>query len=337
MDGNVTDFAALEACVGKVPGPRDLKVIDHLDAGALRWIAVSPFLFITLAAENGGSIHVTAGGGENGFVRTCDALHLRVPLTMLDNPHCIQARQSFGSMFLVPGLGETLRVNGRVKTVTDGWADIEVAECYLHCAKALMRSDFWQASPHTDTPESHADFLAATRFVALATVDQQGDADLSPKGDPSGLTLRLQDGSVCYADRPGNRRVDSFRNILSQPRIALMALIPGCSHILLLEGTARITTDTIMRIEFTVQEKMPKLVTCVVPESLRIQESAALARVQLWPARQPPQDLDAAEIFKAHVKLNNSGGLEAKLMRAAISIPGLIRKGLERDYKTNKY
>ncbi|HVK98769.1 MAG TPA: pyridoxamine 5'-phosphate oxidase family protein [Dongiaceae bacterium] len=337
MNTDVTDFATLEACVGKVPGPRDLKVIDHLDAWALRWIAVSPFFFITLAEKNGGGIHITAGGGEHGCVQASDARHLRVPLNVLDDSGNLRVGQSFGSLFLVPGLGETLRVNGRVQTVTPEWVDLEVAECYLHCAKALMRSDFWQASPSAVIPANTEAFLAATRFIALASVDQQGDADVSPKGDPAGTTLRLHDESVWYADRPGNRRVDSFRNILSQPRIALMALIPGSNQILLVEGAARITTDATMREAFKVQDKAPNLTTCVSPAALQVRESAALARARLWPSRPAPQDLDPTEIFKTHVKLNKSAGLQAGLARAAISIPGLMKKGLQHDYKKNMY
>src|SRR3546814_15301730 len=72
---------------------------------------------------------------------------LSIPLAMLDDPALAVPGASFGSLFLVPGIGETLRINGRVAAVADGVARIAVAECYIHCAKALIRSGFWSADP----------------------------------------------------------------------------------------------------------------------------------------------------------------------------------------------
>ena len=79
--------------------------------------------------------------------------------------------------------------------------------------------------------------------MSLATMDSQGRVDVSPKGDPQGSMIRLADDAAWFADRPGNRRADSFRNILSQPRVALAAFLPGITRIALVSGTARITTN----------------------------------------------------------------------------------------------
>ena len=77
-------MAALQACVGKLSVPRDLKVIDFLDEHAQRWIATSPFLFA--AFGNGMGVAHTAAGGKAGFVRVPDPRHLRLPVTLLDVP-----------------------------------------------------------------------------------------------------------------------------------------------------------------------------------------------------------------------------------------------------------
>lgn len=140
-----------------------------------------------------------------------------------------------------------------------------------------------------------------------------------------------------YPDRPGNRRVDSFRNILSQPRIAAIALIPGCSNVMHITGLASVTTDETMRALFAVSDKTPKLVTRIEHAELHVRGSEALSRARLWPTVRTVHDLDPVEIFKAHVKPSRSEGVEAALIRATVAIPGMMRKGMEHDYKNNLY
>jgi predicted pyridoxine 5'-phosphate oxidase superfamily flavin-nucleotide-binding protein len=335
MNGVITDLAALEACIGKAPGAVNLKVIDHLDAAALRWLAVSPLVFA--AFGNSGGIAVTLGGGAPGFARVLDATHFVLPLAALDDPALAVVGAGFGALFLAPGLGETLRVNGRVAALHGDSVEIGVEECFLHCAKALIRSGFWAAAPAADSASDPAGFLATSRFMVVATIDAQGRADVSPKGDPGGVLIQLRDGALCYAERPGNRRADSFRNILMQPRIAVAALLPGATRVAIAAGSARLATDPAVLAGFAVDGKTPKLVTGIAQPSLRLADSAALARAQLWPVGARPDDLDPAAIFAGHVRLNKTGGLQAKLARAMVSIPGMMEKGLQHDYKNNLY
>jgi predicted pyridoxine 5'-phosphate oxidase superfamily flavin-nucleotide-binding protein len=335
MNDAIDDVAALEACIGKTPGPINLKVIDHLDEGALRWIAASRLFFAGFGDADG--IGVTLGGGEPGLVRAAGPTRLMLPAAALDEPHLAAAGRGFGALFLVPGIGETLRVNGRVTTVSDAAIEIAVEECYVHCAKALIRSDFWGASPVAGAPHDAVEFLAASRFMALATIDGQGRADVSPKGDPQGTLIRLQDGSAWYADRPGNRRADSFRNVLVQPRVAIASLVVGAAHVAILSGTARVSSEKAMRESFAVGDKIPLLTTRIERPRLEIHESAALGRARLWPAVPLVDGINPAAMLAAHVRLNRTRGLQASLVRAAVSVPGLMEKGLRRDYKNNLY
>lgn len=336
MRQDIDSTAALETCIGKLPGPRDLKVIDHLDAHAIHWLAATPLLFAAFGDDRGIAIH--AAGGDEGFARALDAQHLGIPLASLDAAGDLRVGQGFGALMLVPGMGETLRVNGRVQAVEQGLLRVVVQECYLHCAKAVIRSGFWAAAPHTQVPGDADRVLDDSRFMLLATMDDQGRTDLSPKGDPAGALLRRHDGAIWFPDRPGNRRLDSFRNILSQPRVALLAVVPGSHHVLHVAGQARLDTDEDVRGLFRVEDKTPKLATCVEHADVRLHRSDAIARAQPWTARaRPPHALDPAEIFKAHVKLSRSSGLQAALVRTTISIPGLMQKGLDSDYKHNLY
>ena len=335
MSDAIESVAALEACIGKVPGPIDLKVIDHLDDGALRWIAASPLLFAAFGHDN--DIGLTLAGGQPGFAHPIDASRLRLPVAALDEPGLARKGRGIGTLFLVPNIGETLRVNGRVVDVRSEEIEVAVEECYMHCAKALLRSNFWAASSRSNVPDDAWDFLTASRFMVLATVDKQGRADVSPKGDPQGALIRLQDGRVWFADRPGNRRADSFRNILVQPRIATAMLIPGCTRVGMLSGAARLTTDAAMRADFAVFGKTPMLTTCIEQPTPVVSESRALAQAQLWPAAPPTEGLNPAEMFAAHIRLSKARGLQAKLLRAAVAVPGLMKKGLQRDYRNNLY
>ncbi|WNG44369.1 pyridoxamine 5-phosphate oxidase [Archangium minus] len=338
MNGAITTVAELEARIGKTPAPVNLKVIDHLDEGALRWLAASPVMFAGFGEAP--RIGVTLGGGSPGFAGG-DAHELRVPTALLDDPTLARPGMGFGSLFLLPGIGETLRVNGRVARVDEGVLRVTVEECYGHCAKALLRSEFWAASPGVATPRDAETFLAACRFMALATIDAQGRADLSPRGDPAGTMASLQDGRAWFADRPGNRRVDSFRNIVVQPHVAATLLIPGSTHVVQLSGSARLTTgEEAVRARFTVQGKTPTLVIGIDQPALELRESPTLVRARLWPLQTRTESVDPAKVFVAHLKLNSDKGLGARLAGALLSVPGvtgLLQKGLEKDYKDNLY
>jgi predicted pyridoxine 5'-phosphate oxidase superfamily flavin-nucleotide-binding protein len=337
MSRPIASIDALEGVIGKTPGAMHLKVIDHLDAGALRWIAAAPLMFAGFG--DGSGMGVTLGGGPPGFAQG-EAHELRMPAAALDDPALARPGEAFGSLFLVPGIGETLRVNGRVTDVGLDGVRVAVEECYGHCAKALIRSDLWAAAPVTEAPDDPAAFVAASRFLALATFGEEGRADLSPKGDPVGCMARLDGDTLWFADRPGNRRVDSFRNILGQPRVALALLIPGADRVALVRGTARLTTDDDARSQFQVQGKTPLLAIGVKTDRIELRDSPALERAALWPVRPDTHGIEPAKLFVEHIKLNRNAGLGAKLASAALAVPGvqsLLKKGLDKDYRDNLY
>lgn len=331
----LTTIEQVQKRVGKLPAPRDLKVIDHVDAHAARWLSHAHFAFV--AFGKAGSIQVTAAGGEKGFTSAPDARHLRLPLASLDDGHIVEPQLSFGALFMVSGMEETLRVNGKVMRVDDGQAVLNVEECYLHCAKSFRRSDFWLPRSIESTHDEPSGFVRKSRFLVIASINSQGQADVSPKGDPDHFLLQEHDGAICFADRPGNRRIDSFRNIVEQPQVSLIALVPGCTDILEIKGTATLSADEHLLKRFEVQGKQPNLITKVAPAEMRLRPSTAIANAALWPSTPTPEDLNPSEIFKAHIKLSNENSLQAKVVRAAVSLPGAMEKGLEFDYKNNMY
>lgn len=334
MHEAIATVEALETHVGGRPAAVDMKVIDHLDAHARRWLAAAPLVFIGLSDSEG--VDITVAGGAPGFATALDAGRLQLLLAQVDDPQRVRRGHGVGLLCLIPGLGETLRINGVVSAVDEDAAVIEVHECYAHCAKALLRSAFWQPSGAADLTDIPA-YLQASRFMALATSDAGMHADLSPKGDPAGLLAQGDARELRFADRPGNRRTDSFRNILSRPRVAALLLIPGSLQIMEVRGMAELSADPALRQDFMVQDKLPKLVTRLRPVHIAVRRSAALAQASLWGASPVPADIDPAAVFAAHVRLHKTRGLQAALVKGMVSIPGLMRSGLEKDYKRNLY
>lgn len=321
--------------VGRTPGPRDLKVIDHVDAHARRWLSYSRFGFVAFGGPE--RIELTAAGGEKGFVSAPDPGHLLLPLATLDDRGLVEDAGSFGSLFLVGGMEETLRINGKVSRIDEGVATLTVEECYLHCAKSFRRSDFWKPEASERSIGDKSDFVEQARFLVLSSMNGRGQADVSPKGDPEGFLLREEDGVIDFADRPGNRRVDSFRNIIERPEVSLLALIPGCQEILAIRGRAELCADEPLLERFAIQGRKPGLLTRIQPETTTLEPSRAIARSALWSVDSAPEDLVPAEIFKAHMKQSKETSLQAKVARAAISLPGALEKGLDWDYKNNLY
>lgn len=331
----LTDLDSVQDRVGKLGGARDLKVIDFIDEHAARWLGATSLCF--LAIGKAGELGTTMVGDEPGFLSVNDSKVLDLPLAAFDEPELAIEGRPYGALFLVPGMNETLRINGTVYRLNDSSVTLYVEECYLHCAKALLRSDFWQAELRGDVSVEPSALIDQVRFLSLATIGSEGPADVSPKGDPADTLLKEIGGTLCFADRPGNRRIDSFRNILEEPQVSVLGLVPGFSSFLQIHGTAALSTEESLLSEFTVQGKAPNLVTKISPEFVRVKESAALKRAELWPVSEAPQELKGADIFKAHMNLSKEKGLGASVARTLVSVPGLLRRALDSDYDKNMY
>ena len=128
--------------------------------------------------------------------------------------------------------------------------------------------------------------VEASPFFALATIGPNG-LDCSPRGDPKGFVRVLDDKTVVVPDRRGNNRIDSLRNLIDDPRVALLFLIPGVSETLRIMGRATICTEPELCASFTMQGKAPKSVLVIAVEQVFFQCAKAIVRSKLWdPATQ---------------------------------------------------
>ncbi len=151
--------------------------------------------------------------------------------------------------------------------------------------------------------------IEAAPFVAVATGGPEG-LDCSPKGDAPGFVRILDDKTLTIPDRPGNNRIDGYRNILRDPRIALLFLIPGIGETLRVNGRASISIDPDLMQSFAVNGKLPRSVLIVRIETIFFHCSKAIVRSKLWdPATQiERKSLPSTGSIIAEVSQGKMGG-----------------------------
>lgn len=152
-------------------------------------------------------------------------------------------------------------------------------------------------------------FIEAAPFCALATGGPEG-LDCSPRGDRPGFVHVADERTLLMPDRRGNNRIDSLKNIIRDPRIALMFMIPGHGNCLRVNGEARITADAETCARFAVEEKAPRTVIVIKTQAVYFQCARALVRSRLWdPATHvDPRELPTPGEVLAYLSQNRLDG-----------------------------
>lgn len=135
---------------------------------------------------------------------------------------------------------------------------------------------------HAELTEDDLGILARSPFCVVSTSDAQGNCDTSPRGDAPGFIHVLDAGTVVLPDRLGNRRSDSFRNVLDNPHVGLLHLIPGSDDVLRINGRARILTEAPFFDAMTVKGRRPQLALVVEIDEIFRHCSNSLRRSGLW-------------------------------------------------------
>lgn len=137
--------------------------------------------------------------------------------------------------------------------------------------------------------DAHArEFIARSPFLLIGTTGSDGKIDMSPKGDPPGFVRVLDDKTLAIPDRLGNRRADTFSNLVVNNQIGLIFLIPGKKETLRVSGRAIIVRDTTLREEMAVGGKLPELALVVEVEQMFFHCSKCMIRSNLWTPDQWP-------------------------------------------------
>ena len=132
------------------------------------------------------------------------------------------------------------------------------------------------------------EFISRSPFVFVSSCDAAGRMDISPKGDPAGFVHILDDSTLAIPDRPGNRRADTFRNVLQNPHVGLLFLIPSKGETLRVSGSATVVRDRGLREQMVVHGKTPELALVVAVEQAFFHCAKCVMRSHLWDSRYWP-------------------------------------------------
>jgi len=164
-------------------------------------------------------------------------------------------------------------------------------------------------------------FIARSPFLLLGTADAQGRCDVSPKGDAPGFVRVLDDHHLVIPDRPGNKRLDGMRNILVNPHVGVIFLVPGSDFTLRVNGRASITCDPDLLATLSAQGKTPRLAIGVAVEEVFLHCARSFRRGRLWdPESWPGADALPSMPCMLYDQTNGAMSLEALEARNAQSL-----------------
>ena len=147
---------------------------------------------------------------------------------------------------------------------------------YKPASDGSLKKEMRTLDPHS------RGFIANSPFVLIGTSDGDGNADVTPKGDKPGVVAVLDEVTVAIPDRPGNNRLDTWENILANPAVGLLFLIPGMNETLRINGTGRITVDETLRQSLSAEGKVPQSVLVVQARAVYMHCAKAFMRSRLW-------------------------------------------------------
>lgn len=169
-------------------------------------------------------------------------------------------------------------------------------------------------------------FIARSPLLLLATSDAEGQVDVSPKGDAPGFVLVEGPQTIFVPDRPGNKLAYGFRNILGNPRVGMIFVVPGVTETLRVNGTAELTRDPELLERLSARGKPALLATRVRVEECFFHCGKAFLRSALWKPETWPRGVKA-----------NIGQQIARKLEAGAELARSIEEGLEKDYREGLY
>ncbi|QFG24238.1 pyridoxamine 5'-phosphate oxidase family protein [Actinomadura sp. WMMB 499] len=205
-----------------------------------------------------------------------------------------------------------------MRTVT---TEAELREIVKEPAQTIWDKDIARIDEHART------IIAHSPFVALATSNTDGTCDVSPRGDPPGSVLVLDDRHLALADRPGNHRVDNFRNVLDNPHVGLLFIIPGMNETLRVNGRATLVADAPFFDDMVVQGKRPRLALLIEVQELYMHCAKAFLRSSLWKPETWPDRGTFPTLGRIMKDQMGIKGVPAKVIDA----------GLDLDARKNRY
>ena len=174
------------------------------------------------------------------------------------------------------------------------------------------------------------DFVARSPFMCIGTQSPNGLADVSPRGDPSGFVKVLDHKTLLIPDRPGNNRLDSLSNILANPTVGLLFMIPGFDETMRVNGKAKITRDPALLALLTVEGRTPTVAIVVSVQEVFIHCAKAFRRSKLWDPSQHQDRSEMPSLLKIILDQTTGAPEDPEEMKK-------IDAGLEVEYQKTMY
>ncbi|WP_137110141.1 pyridoxamine 5'-phosphate oxidase family protein [Rhodobacter sp. SY28-1] len=179
--------------------------------------------------------------------------------------------------------------------------------------------------------DPHArEFIRRSPFLTIGTQNSEGRADVSPRGDPTGFVQVLDDRTLAIPDRPGNNRLDTLSNILANPNVGLLFMVPGFDDTLRVNGTARLSTDPELLRAMAVNDRTPTLAIVVSVSEVFLHCAKAFRRSRLWDPEARQDRKEMPSLLKMILDQTNGAPQDPAEMRK-------IDEGLEADYRKSMY
>lgn len=179
--------------------------------------------------------------------------------------------------------------------------------------------------------DPHAkEFIRRSPFLTIGTQNREGRADVSPRGDPAGFVQVLDDRTLAIPDRPGNNRLDTLSNILANPNVGLLFLVPGFDDTLRINGTAQLSTDPDLLRRMAVNDRVPTLAIVVTASEVFLHCAKAFRRSRLWDPEARQDRKEMPSLLKMILDQTTGAPQDAAEMRR-------IDEGLEADYRASMY
>ncbi|WP_137156520.1 pyridoxamine 5'-phosphate oxidase family protein [Rhizobium sp. FKL33] len=182
-----------------------------------------------------------------------------------------------------------------------------------------------------DRLSGHAqDFIRRSPFLCIGTQSADGRADVSPRGDPAGFVTILDDRTLAIPDRPGNNRLDTLVNIVANPSVGLLFIIPGFDDTLRVNGRASVVTDPDLLAGMAIQNKPPKVAIVVTVTEVFMHCAKAFRRSHLWDPQHFQDRSEMPSLIKIILDETSGAPADDKDMRA-------LDEALEQDYQKTMY
>ena len=179
--------------------------------------------------------------------------------------------------------------------------------------------------------DNHAqDFIKRSPFLCLGTQNLDGRADVSPRGDPVGFVKILDQHTLAIPDRPGNNRLDSLANILANPSVGLLFIIPGFDDTLRVNGLANLVTDPALLEHMAVNDRSPRLAIIVKVQETFLHCAKAFRRSHLWSPEHFQDRSEMPSLMKILLDQTVGAPSNNSEMRK-------MDEGLEADYRGSMY